>query len=130
MTEIAPGRWPPAYDAEDLERSITALVRGAGGTGFYSPATGRFVGVAQGDLLELPAKLPFLDEDAKPAAETEPTRFWMIVGNTCDLDRSYHEVEWTNLVPLRRVAGRAEVGCGSRGDRDDVLTRHVRRCQL
>jgi len=106
MDGVLQERWPPAYDAEDLRQNIRDLVEsGKLAEQFYEPK-GRpaAVAFAQGDVLEMPARFPYLNDQAQPQADNDDTRFWVIVGNTCDLDRDLEQVKWTNVVPIRELA--------------------------
>lgn len=102
MPDLSPGRWPPSYDADQLQESIRAIIREERLTSsFYLPAGHPVEDVAQGDILELDARFVYLDEQARPRAEKDANRYWVVVGNTCDLARSLDQVRWTQLVPIR-----------------------------
>jgi hypothetical protein len=101
MITTPEGRWPPIYDAEDLERQIRALVQA---TDFVA----RFWdlrsldSVCQGDIVSLPSSVPLLDEEGSPVA-TDDCQHWLVIGNTCDFARSLADVAFTQLVPLVNV---------------------------
>jgi hypothetical protein len=120
VTEIAPGRWPPAYDADQLADQIRALVADQGlASRFYDPPKQR-TDLCQGDVVQLDARLPFLDEHRAPRAEAEATRFWIVLGNTCDLDRSFGDVPWTGVAPIRELGPAAGLAPNER----DALARY------
>lgn len=104
MRELEPGRWPPAYDAEQLQQSIRDLVDGDKlHEAFYEPLGRPRTGYAQGDILELDARFVYLNRQASPSKASDPNARWIIIGNTCDLDRSIDQVRWTQLVPVRSI---------------------------
>lgn len=112
-------RWPPVYDAEDLKREIERLSRHPelAATTFYGWRRDRAIeapsDICQGDVVRLEANLPFLGENGEPMIEDEPTRYWLVIGNSCDLDRSLEDVPWTHLAPILLVA-EDEVNPGER----------------
>jgi|SRR5450631_3079850 len=92
-------RWPPVYDAEQLKEQIAGLGReGNLADAFYGP-TNSGGAICQGDLLQLTAPLPFIDEDAEAAVENVHTH-WLVIGNTCDFVRDDSEVRWSQIVPV------------------------------
>lgn len=97
-------RWPPVYDAEELHLFLEELVRGGVVRDLYSshprvdePA------ICQGDIVEFETGLPLFGEDLQPVVTDPPFRFWQVIGNTCDFDRSISEVPWTQVVPIEEV---------------------------
>jgi hypothetical protein len=95
------GRWPPVYDAHELQDTITRLVD-RGLSGFFSQER-IDPPLCQGDILDLGARLPFLDDHLQPRAVLAPTRYWMLLGNTCDLAREPADVPWSQIVPVELV---------------------------
>jgi hypothetical protein len=97
-------RWPPVYDADELQRVIRELSSREGlAKHVYaalspSPSPSFF----QGDVVALEADLPLLDEGAKPAVE-EGVGHWMVLGNSCDLARTQQDVPSTQLLPIRQL---------------------------
>jgi hypothetical protein len=98
------GRWPPVYDENDLERTIREI---ADGNGFYQ--TPFAAGWCQGDVVELEGALPVIEADGSVGVRDFATRHWLVLGNSCDLDRTIDEVTWTSAVPLLALSqlGRA-----------------------
>lgn len=96
-----PERWPPIYDADDLKSAIAELAR-------PDLINQRFYGTeprdepwCQGDILQLQTDLPYIAADGQPAVMANlQTSLWMLVGNTCDLNRSIDEMDTTALVPI------------------------------
>lgn len=96
-------RWPPIYDTNELASTITELVENQDHRAFFGPVA-RNAEFCQGDVIELPARLPHVDANGRPAATQATFDRWLIVGNTCDMARSLAEVEYTQVVPLRDFA--------------------------
>ncbi len=87
----------PAYDEADFEANIARLALNV--TPFYQS---RMDGEpCQGDVIELDAPRVFLDADGRARKSDNSHRYWLIAGNTCDLDR----VELTSLLPVRSGPG-------------------------
>ncbi|MET0498496.1 MAG: hypothetical protein ABW106_09560 [Steroidobacteraceae bacterium] len=93
-------RWPPVYDAVELAGQIKTLAaRDALLEDFFSdrPAS---VAWCQGDVVRLPAVIPILNERGAALADNAHLTGWLLLSNTCDLDRSLTEVEWAQAVPI------------------------------
>lgn len=94
-------RWPPIYDATDLQETIRSLSSAKdGATVMYETSLRDFS--CQGDILSLASELPLIWEDGKPATQGD-FKDWLIIGNTCDLDRNLEEVPFTQIVPIVSV---------------------------
>ncbi|WP_157596301.1 hypothetical protein [Plesiocystis pacifica] len=94
-------RWPPCYDAEELQQNIRELVsKNQLHTSFFTANTSQ--GLCQGDILKLSAEMPLIDEHGNVAA-LELFDYWMFVGNTCDTDRV--DVLTSQVVPLHDLGG-------------------------
>lgn len=91
-------RWPPVYDADDLQRVIIELATERIFDSFYWPVRDDPV-VCQGDVVELTAEVPYIDASGVAVASAEALR-WLVIGNTCDFARAEADVAWTQLVPL------------------------------
>jgi hypothetical protein len=102
-TEAAPvERWPPTYDAADLAAQISELA--VHGRNFFSalPDDGSF---CQGDVLHLRGDFPYIDSGGRAAVLEElDVEFWLLLSNSCDLNRELSDVRWAQLVPLFDVA--------------------------
>ncbi len=103
------GRWPPIYDEDDLKAAIDSLVASGSMEARFYDLGWPISGIFQGDVIELNARQPFLDAEARPAASKNATRYWLVVGNSCDIDRSISEVPWTNLVPVHDIGPRGNI---------------------
>jgi hypothetical protein len=119
-------RWPPVYDAEDLRRVIAEIsgTQGLAKKLYANPPAGTYQSFFQGDIVEFEAQIPLLDSTAAPATG-EGIHNWMVLGNSCDLDRSFEEVPFTQLLPVRRLVGataqRIDVLAGYRVSRQFYL---------
>ncbi|WP_371196098.1 hypothetical protein [Glaciecola sp. SC05] len=96
-------RWPPVYDAEDLKQTISLLVSPNGSASqlycLRSQPT-----ACQGDVFELDSSVPLIHEDGKPATKGD-FKYWLVIGNTCDISRSLEEVEYSQIVPIHTIEG-------------------------
>jgi len=93
-------RWPPVYDAEDLRQAISRLVgHPAVGNRFYA-STRSPDGLCQGDILELGCRRPWVNSGGQACADETPTKYWLLVSNTCDMHRELENVRWAQLVPI------------------------------
>lgn len=102
MTGVPMERWPPSYDADELAASISKLVDSTNfASDFYEyrNISGNRV-CAQGDIISFNSGLPLIHDDGIPAILDE-YRFWLIVGNTCDISRA--EVPYSQIVPLESL---------------------------
>ena len=60
-------------------------------------------------MLELSAPIPVIADDGQPAL-TDDREHWLVIGNSCDSDRSMDEVAWTQIVPLADPGTAIDVG--------------------
>jgi len=110
----APGeRWPPVYDADDLVREIKRLAEHPDLASFYEwrrdQSTRAPDDVCQGDVVRLASEVPLILEDGQPATMAHPDAAWLVIGNSCDFDRTLADVRWTQLVPLHSLGVHAEL---------------------
>jgi hypothetical protein len=102
--------WPSVYDADDLTKMIEELAaRPDLAPAFYDWRADRSMtpvnDVCQGDIVELPAEVPVIGDDGAPIALEHPVGVWLVIGNTCDFDRSLEDARWTQLVPVVDLGG-------------------------
>jgi hypothetical protein len=106
-------RWPPVYDADSLVSEINRL------TGderlereFFFWRRDRSAAepqdICQGDIITLQSDVPVLLADGQPAGLAHPGGSWLVIGNTCDFDRSLTDARWTQLVPILDLGPIAE----------------------
>lgn len=103
-------RWPPVYDADDLVALIRELVRRPDiAERFYEWRRDRSPSmpddVCQGDVVRLSSETPVIAADGTPGVIAHNTDYWLVMGNTCDFARPYHEERWTQFVPVVRLGG-------------------------
>lgn len=98
-------RWPPVYDLDDLVAEIKRLTDDENlERNFFEwrldRSTLRHDDICQGDVLHLSSEVPVILQDGQPATVAHPEGFWLVIGNTCDFDRTIDEARWTQLVPI------------------------------
>ena len=89
-------RWEPIYDAEQLSASLRDLAASDSLFVNFYDIYDRRTDLCQGDILELNAFAPVLDNEGEVAG-FGPARYWAFVGNSCDADR---DVSTTQAAPL------------------------------
>ncbi len=94
-------RWPPVYDAEDLNRTIRQIVEAPDLSAAFFDSVTRGGAVCQGDILRFTSPVPLIDEIGEAVADGE-VDFWLVIGNTCDFYRD--DAKWTQVVPLDTIA--------------------------
>jgi hypothetical protein len=107
MPLLETGRWPSIYDAESLRVAIRQIVD-AGPEfdarfyelGDFLPKSGA---ACQGDVVHLVGPAPVIDTDGQAIVTDVEFEHWMIIGNTCDLDRGDTESTWSQIVPLAAI---------------------------
>jgi hypothetical protein len=103
------GEWPPAYDAEELARIIDGLAdRGLESDGFYN----RYhddPSVFQGDVVAFQAGVPVFNESFEPEV-VDDFDWWLVIGNTCDMERDRRDVPWSQIVPIETVGPMEQLG--------------------
>lgn len=93
-------RWPPVYDFEELGSQINKLVSREEifDVFFLSQLSDEIL--CQGDILKFPGQFPFVDQDGNIQILEEEYDYWIILGNTCDLQRDLDPPSFTHIVPL------------------------------
>ena len=91
------GQWPPVYDEDELERAIASGLNQIGKTFFEAKILD---GWCQGDIVRLPGAAPVVGPEGDPVVVDVPASHWLLLGNSCDLDRTLDEVAWSPAVPL------------------------------
>jgi hypothetical protein len=96
-------RWPPIYDYEQLITTIKDLIKNDRliSQFFELEIEKTFY---QGDILYLQAPFAYLNQDAQAEAIDENSGYWLLLSNTCDLDRKLDEVPWAQIVPIELFA--------------------------
>jgi hypothetical protein len=119
-------RWPPVYDADDLVREIKRLTaRDNLEASFFEWRRDRSTNVpgdvCQGDVVALACDVPLIGESGEAEAMEHPGGHWLVIGNSCDFERSLDEAQWTQLVPLLDVGTATELSTAER----DALRRYT-----
>jgi hypothetical protein len=113
VTLFESGRWPSIYDAESLRAGINAILGSEQfDARFFVLGDLSDPILCQGDIVELDAAAPLLDEDGQPIVTDATFSHWLVIGNTCDFDRGA-DVPTTQIAPLvviEEELSRDEVG--------------------
>jgi hypothetical protein len=107
-------RWPPVYDLEDLVGEIRRMTEAERlERDFYEWRLDRSTlnpaDICQGDVVELDSEVPVILDGGQPGVVEHPERHWLVIGNTCDFDRSIEDAPWTQLVPIVSVGSLTEL---------------------
>jgi hypothetical protein len=107
-------RWPPVYDADDLANEIRRLTEGERlEREFFEWRLDRSSSspsdICQGDVVHLRSDVPVILPDGQPGTLDHPEAVWMVIGNSCDFDRTIDEARWTQLVPIADAGTLAEI---------------------
>lgn len=91
-------QWPPIYDYEGLLQTIKRLKEnGQLIKNFYSSDRER--AFLQGDVIKLDAPELLINSNGQ-AEKLDSSGFWVIMSNSCDLDRSIEQVKYAQLIPI------------------------------
>jgi hypothetical protein len=94
-------RWPTTYDAKELASTIQKLsANNQLASTFYSSTALGYS--CQGDIVELNSAQPYIAKDGKPAI-IDDFKYWLVIGNSCDLSRKESEVRYTQIIPIVHV---------------------------
>jgi hypothetical protein len=98
---ITPGRWPPVYDFDSLALQIKELVSNHGIFEVFYQYSQQFdPALCQGDIVHFRSPFPVIDKDGDISTIDNGYSNWVILGNTCDLDRDIHDAEYSHISPL------------------------------
>lgn len=114
MTAERGERWPPVYDLDGLVAEIKRLTeRRDIAAAFYEWRRDRSTSepgdVCQGDVIFLASDVPVILADGQPAVVEHPDGHWLVIGNTCDFDRTLDEARWTQLAPVMSLGAIADL---------------------
>jgi hypothetical protein len=99
------GQWPPVYDFETLAAQIKSLVSSYGIFDIFFQNNGPVnVALCQGDVIQFRSPFPLIDEAGDISYLDEGYSSWVIIGNTCDLDRAINDSEYSQVSPLMELA--------------------------
>jgi hypothetical protein len=111
-------RWPPVYDFRDLGEQIQKLVSTQEIFSVFFDRYDHGPHFAQGDLLAFPGDFPFIDQ-AGNIQIFDNFDYWLVVGNTCDIDRTLPSPHFTHITPLVPL-----------GDDDSQVVSDLKRYQI
>ncbi len=93
--------WPPTYDFDTLTTQIKDLISTQSIFRiFYSDDTLPDVALCQGDVVQFRSPFPVIDSEGDISTIDGECAQWIIIGNTCDLDRDRHDLEYSHVSPL------------------------------
>lgn len=99
MRLLEDGRWPPIADGDELRAAVSSILGSASfDKTFYQQDVSRGGIACQGDVFQLTCSVPFLDSAGNAVVDEAAYDHWMILGNTCDIERE--EVLLTIIAPL------------------------------
>jgi hypothetical protein len=112
MQSVTAGRWPPVYDSESLAATIAELLTSRQLlASFYSATVEDPLGLCQGDVLAFESPMLAVNEDGKPVVLKFDDVHWLVLTNTCDLDRradgEHGDSTYATVVPVFNWGGRA-----------------------
>lgn len=89
MSLLKTGRWPSIADREDLKKTISKILDAGAEFDARFYQTGELVGgiACQGDIVQLTSHAPYIDASGEPIVTDAAFDHWMILGNSCDMDR-------------------------------------------
>lgn len=90
--------WPAVYTEADLAATIKAAAL-CSAKEFYRTSIDDPT-PCQGDVIELPREIPSFDETGTPAALPPVIDHWLVLANSCDLDRNIEDVPWAPIAPI------------------------------
>lgn len=88
--------WGPVYDEEDLLATIRRAAK-LDSKQFYAAMHGPEY--CQGDVIELDSAAPVLNAERQPFMYGA-FNHWLVLANTCDIDRDLSDVTWLWIVPV------------------------------
>lgn len=100
MRFLESGRWPSIADRKDLKDVISRILDAGPEFDAHFYQAGELVGgvACQGDLVRLTSEAPFIDAFGVPTVTDVSFDHWMLLGNTCDMDRE--DESRTHIAPL------------------------------
>lgn len=83
------GRWPSIYDKESLATAIRQIIDAGPefDSRFYQLGLSAGGVACQGDVVQLRGPAPLIDADGQAVVTDVEFDHWLILGNTCDMDR-------------------------------------------
>lgn len=94
-------RWPVVYDSVSLKEQIKRIKDKS--EAFYQSSFFTQDILCQGDVIHLEKDFLHFNESGKPALLENPTKYWVVLGNTCDLQRELTDIKYTQIIPLQEI---------------------------
>lgn len=91
-------RWPVTYDIEGLKQQIVDIKNNIDTALFYNYKEKQLSILCQGDIFELDIYFPYIDDNGEAVGDKE--QMWVLIGNTCDMQRDIKDLEFTQIAPL------------------------------
>lgn len=101
-------RWSARFSKESIAEDIASQVQKLMSqkteqqVPFYSLMFDALT-ISQGDVIKIESEIPLIAEDGMAATDINETNLWLVIGNTCDFDRSVNEVPFSQIIPLSYV---------------------------
>ncbi len=95
-----PWIWKSAVDESELASQVESLAKDGRFSKNFFWIHHAHKDIFQGDVLRMPSRLPFLNAEGKPQAESNDRLFWLMLGNTCDLSRSIEDCRYVAMAPI------------------------------
>ena len=96
---VTPAGWPAVYDEEGLVATIREAISAVANRGDFYASTAGGPAFCQGDIIRFESGAPVIDENGL-AAEVGSFRYWLLLADTCDIDRTIADATWIWMVPV------------------------------
>lgn len=96
-------RWPPVYDFNELGQQINKLIESREIFETFYYREGLDAILCQGDVINFAGLAPYIDQDGDISSLDEEYDFWLILGNTCDLQRIPTRDKINNFPPFSHI---------------------------
>jgi hypothetical protein len=89
MQFLETSRWPSIADRDDLKQVISKILDAGPDfeSHFFQPGDLKGGFACQGDIVRLKSAAPCIDESGSAIVTDVSFDYWMIIGNTCDMNR-------------------------------------------
>ena len=101
---VTTGRWPPVYDEDSLIAMIREAISAVANHVDFYASTKEGPAFCQGDVIRFESGAPVIDEDGI-AIEVGSFRYWLLLADTCDIDRTIADATWIWMVPINERLG-------------------------
>jgi hypothetical protein len=98
------GSWSPIYDEDGLIATIREAISAATNRGEFYASPNAGPAFCQGDVIRFESGAPVIDEDGV-ATEVGAFKYWLLLADTCDIDRAISDATWIWMVPISERLG-------------------------